>query len=216
MRQILLLSEPTIPSQTPATSFQQLGLCAKEWHVGGHHVGARLLGIPHPVAPQSLGTIIFLDPTSDVPHWWHAELMQSGQLIPFLDALFPAGDLHCRVTAGPYATPGNMDALTLVPASQREPFIKSFEAGPFTLWDLVVYHKTSGDAGETADHLFMTGMIDEIGLLCYVTAPLSTTRALLTTIAAALGVDDIRELAYDDATITKLSQESTNASWRSE
>lgn len=216
MRRLFLLSEPANPSQSAAKSFQQLELCANEWHVGGHDVGARLLGIPHPVAPQSLSAIIFHDPSSDIPHWWHAELKQSGQLVPLLDALFPAGDLHCRITAGPYATPGNMDALALVPASQREPFIKSFEADPFALWDLVVYHTTSGDAEGTVDHLFMTGLDDEIGLLCYVTAPLSTTRALLTKLAASLGVDDIQELAYDDATIKKLSQKSTNPSWRSE
>ncbi|HRD32469.1 MAG TPA: hypothetical protein PLB31_09315 [Fimbriimonadaceae bacterium] len=99
-----------------------------------------------------------------------------------------------------------MDALTLVPASQREPFIKSFEADPFALWDLDVYHTTSGDAGETVDHLFMTSLIDELGLLCYVTAPLSTTSALLTTIAAALGADGFEEVVYDEDTIQRLIQ----------
>lgn len=216
MRRLFLLSEPANLSQSAVTSFQQLGLCANEWHVGGQNVGARLLGISIPVTPQYLSAIIFHDPSSEVPHWWHTELNQSNLLFPYLDALFPAGDLHCRVTAGPYSTPGNMDALTLVPASQREPLIKSFEADPFALWDLAVYHTTSGDAGETVDHLFMTSIIDEIGLLCYVTTPLSTTRALLTRLAASLGVDEVQELAYDDATIKKLSQESLNPIWRSE
>lgn len=206
MRRLFLLSEPASSSQTAATSFQQLGLCAKEWYVGGHDVGARLLLTPHPVAPQSLSAIIFFDSASEVPHWWHTELKQSNLLYHFLDALFPVGDIYCRVTAGPYATPGNMDALTLVPASQREPFIKSFEADPFALWDLVVYHTTSGDAEGTVDHLFMTGLDDEIGLLCYVTAPLSTTRALLTTLAAALGADGFKEVVYDEVTIQRLIQ----------
>ncbi|MCE2937730.1 MAG: hypothetical protein LW819_00305 [Fimbriimonadaceae bacterium] len=206
MRRVFLLSEPANPSQLVATSFQQLGLCAKERHVGGHHVSAKLLGIPHPIVPQSLSAIIFHDPSSEVPHWWHTELNQSNLLFPYLDALFPAGDLHCRVTAGSYSTPGNMDALTLVPASQREPFIKSFEADPFALWDLAVYHTTSGDAGETVDHLFMTSLIDEIGLLCYVTAPLSTTSALLTRLAASLVAYGFNEVVYDEDTIQRLIQ----------
>lgn len=206
MRRLFLLSEPANPSQSAATSFQQLGLCANEWHVGGHDVSAKLFGIPHPVAPQSLSAIIFLDSAGDIPHWWHTELNQSNLLFPYLDALFPAGDLHCRITAGAYATPGNMDALTLVPASQREPLIKSFEADPFALWDLAVYHTTSGDAGETVDHLFMTSLIDEIGLLCYVTAPLSTTSALLTRLAASLVADGFNEVVYDEDTIQRLIQ----------
>ena len=206
MRRVFLLSEPANPSQLVATSFQHLGLCAKEWHVGGHDVSAKLLGIPHPVDPQSLSATIFHDPSSEVPHWWHTELNQSNLLFPYLDALFPAGDLHCRVTAGPYSTPGNMDALTLVPASQREPFIKSFEADPFALWDLTVYHTTSGDAEATVDHLFMTSLIDEIGPLCYVTTPLSTTRALLTRLAASLGADGFNEVVYDEDTIQRLIQ----------
>jgi hypothetical protein len=205
MRRVFLLSEPANPSQSAATSFQQLGLCANEWHVGGHDVGARLLGIPHPVAPQSLSAIIFLDSAGDIPHWWHTELNQSNLLFPYLDALFPAGDLHCRITAGAYATPGNMDALTLVPASQRESFINSFEADPFALWDLTVCHIADEFGESTIGNLLLTNLVDDLGLLFVTSCPISKARSVLLDLCNHLGTLKLRELTFDDDIMINLS-----------
>lgn len=167
--------------------------------------------MPYPAVPTSLCAFVIHDPQAEVPHWWHNELVQSGQLAPFLDELLPTGDLHCRVTAGPYADPGNMDALTLVPDSQRKSLISSFETDPFALWDLTVCHIADEFGESTIDNLLLTNLVDDLGLLFVTSCPISKTRSVLLDLCNHLGTLELRELTFDDHTVMNLSTLTRNS-----